>query len=109
MSKLKRKINFTKELKEETTKKIGPMFFYKNNKLNILIKDDEIENNWNFKKEIREKNMTKFEKIKNNKLNDEIEKQNNNLKRVNDKNNKSKEWLILKYPRLSRLPWNFNC
>jgi hypothetical protein len=35
--------------------------------------------------------MTKFEKIKNNKLNDEIEKQNNNLKRVNDKNNKSKE------------------
>jgi hypothetical protein len=35
--------------------------------------------------------MTKFEKIKNNKLNDEIEKQNNNLKGVNDKNNKSKE------------------
>jgi len=35
--------------------------------------------------------MTKFEKIKNNKLNDEIEKQNNNLKWVNDKNNKSKE------------------
>jgi hypothetical protein len=56
----------------------------------------------------RKKIGTKFKKNKKKLLKDKIENKSKTHKRAKDKNYKSKEWrLILKYPQLKRLPWNF--